>query len=185
MEIQAVDTKVKWNIDHRHSFIGFSVKHMMFTNVRGNFTEFDASIYTTGNDFLTAEIDLWINAAAIDTHNKQRDAHLRSADFLMVEKFKEINFSGNTIENQNNDQHYDLYGELTIHGKKKQVRLDVEFGGILKEPMGIQRAFFKVTGKINRKDWGLHWNALLETGGVLVGLDVSIECELQLIKAEA
>jgi len=96
METTEVNTKTKWVIDPAHSEIGFKIKHLMFTNVRGRFKEFDASIYTTGEDFMSAEIDFWINPSSINTGDEKRDAHLRSADFFDVENFKEINFTGNT-----------------------------------------------------------------------------------------
>ncbi len=182
METTEVITKTKWGIDSAHSEIGFKVKHLMFTNVRGSFKEFDASIYTTGEDFMSAEVDFWINPASINTRDEKRDAHLRSADFFDVENFKEINFTGNTYEKVDKEGHYKLYGDLTIKGIKKQIKLDVEFGGVVKDPWGNHKAVFNVNGKINRKDWGLTWNAALETGGVLVSEDVWISCEVQLTK---
>ena len=182
METTAVATKTKWGIDPAHSEIGFKVKHLMITNVRGEFKEFDGSIYTTGEDFMTAEIDFWINPASVTTGDEKRDAHLKSADFFDVENFKEISFTGNTYEEVDKDGSYELYGDLTIKGIRKQIKLDVEFGGVMKDPWGNQKAGFTINGKINRKDWGLNWNGALEAGGVLVGEDVSISCEVQLIK---
>src|SRR5258705_13040130 len=181
METTAVSTKTKWVIDSAHSEIGFKVKHLMVANVRGSFKEFDTSIYTTEEDFMTAEIDFWINPASITTGNEKRDAHLKSADFFDVEKFKEINFTGNTFENTGGDG-YTLYGDLTMKGIKKQIKLNVEFAGVVKDPWGNHKAVFNINGKINRKDWGLNWNAALETGGVLVSEDVWINCEVQLMK---
>jgi polyisoprenoid-binding protein YceI len=182
METTEVITKTKWMIDPAHSEIGFKVKYLVFTNVRGSFKEFDASIYTTGEDFMSAEIDFWLNTASIDTGDEKRDAHLKSADFFDVENFKQISFTANTYENVDNDGSYELYGDLTIKGIKKQVKLDVEFGGVVKDPWGNHKAVFNIHGKINRKDWGLNWNAALETGGVLVSEDVWISCEVQLTK---
>jgi polyisoprenoid-binding protein YceI len=182
METTAVLTKTKWGIDPVHSEIGFKVKHLMITYVRGVFKEFDGSIYTTGENFMTAEIDFWINPASIDTGDEKRDAHLKSADFFDVENYKEINFTGNTIEEVDKDGSYELYGDLTIKGIKKQIKLDVEFGGVMKDPWGNHKAGFSINGKINRKDWGLNWNGVLEAGGVLVGEDVWINCEVQLVK---
>ena len=176
------DIKTKWGIDTSHSEIGFKIKHLMVANVRGNFREFDASIYTTGEDFMTAEIDFWVDPSSINTNDEKRDEHLKSADFFDVENFKEINFTGNTYKEVDKDGSYELYGDLTIKGIKKQVKFSVEFGGVVKDPWGNEKAIFTVNGKINRKDWGLTWNAALETGGVLVSEDVSISCELQLVK---
>ncbi len=174
-------TKTKWNIDKTHSDIGFKVKHLMITNVKGSFGEFDGSIYTTEEDFLSAEIDIWIDPSSVNTGNEQRDKHLRSADFFDVEQFKEIHFTGNTFEKTGDDT-YEFYGELEIKGIKKQVKLDVESGGIVKDPWGGHRSGFTITGKISRKDWGLTWNTALEAGGLMVGDEVRIICEVQLTK---
>jgi len=182
METTEVITKTKWGIDPAHSEIGFKVKHLMLTNIRGTFKEFDASIYTTGEDFMTAEIDFWLNPASVDTGDEKRDAHLKSADFFDTENFKEINFTADSYKNVDNDGSYELYGNLTIKGVTKQIKLDVEFGGVVKDPWGNHKAAFSINGKINRKDWGLNWNAALEAGGVLVSEDVRISCEVQLVK---
>jgi polyisoprenoid-binding protein YceI len=174
--------KVKWVIDPVHSEIAFVVKHLMITNVKGGFNEYDASIYTSGDDFMTSEIDFWMNPASVSTGDPKRDEHLKSADFFDVEKFKQISFVGNTYEKVDNDGSYILYGDLTIKGIKKQIKLDVEFGGVVKDPWGNEKAGFSINGKINRKDWGLNWNAALEAGGMLVSEDVRISCEIQLVK---
>ncbi len=175
--------KEKWVLDPAHSEIGFKVKHLMITNVKGSFTEFDASIYTTGDDFMSAEIDCWINAATISTGSADRDKHLVSPDFLDVENHKQITFTANTYENVDGDGSYELWGELTIKGISKKIKLDVEFGGVVKDPWGNEKAGFTINGKINRADWGLTWNAALETGGVLVSDTINISCELQLMRA--
>jgi polyisoprenoid-binding protein YceI len=178
-----METKIKWAIDPFHTEIAFKVKHLMITNVKGVFKEFDASIYTTGDDFMTAEIDCWINPASVDTGNADRDAHLKSADFLDVENHKEINFTANTYEKVDNDGSYELYGDLTIKGITKRIKLDVEFGGVIRDPWGNEKAGFSINGKINRKDWGLEWNSMLNGGGLLVGNDVWISCEIELLKS--
>ncbi len=183
--METVGAKTKWVIDNAHSEIGFKVKHLMIANVRGTFKEFEASIYTTNEDFASAEIDLWINPASISTGDEKRDGHLMSADFFDAEQFKEINFTANTFEKVGKDGGFELYGDLTIKGIKKQIKLDVEFSGIMKDPWGNNKAVFNVNGKINRKDWGLNWNAALETGGVLVSEDVWINAEIQLAKQPA
>ena len=175
-------TKTKWVIDPSHSEIAFKVKHLMITNVKGVFKEYEASIYTTGNDFMTAEIDFWMNPASVDTGDEKRDAHMRSADFFDVENFKEIRFTGNSYEKAD-DQKYVLWGELTIKDITKKIKLDVEFAGAMKDPWGTEKAGFTINGKINRKDWELNWNAALEAGGVLVSDTVNISCEVQLVKA--
>ncbi len=177
-----VATKTKWAIDPSHSEVGFKIKHLMITNVSGSFDEFGASIYTTGEDFMTAEVDFWMNPATINTGDEKRDGHLKSADFFDVENHKQITFTGNTYEKVDNDGSYKLYGDLTIKGITKQVKLDVEFGGVMKDPWGNDKAGISINGKINRKDWGLNWNAALEAGGVLVSDEVRISAEIQLLK---
>jgi polyisoprenoid-binding protein YceI len=174
--------KTKWGIDTIHSEVAFKVKHLMISNVKGVFKEFDASIYTTGEDFMTSEIDFWLNPASIDTGAADRDAHLKSADFFDVENHKQITFIGDSYEKVDNDGSYTLWGDLTIKGITKKIKLDVEFGGIMKDPWGNEKAGFTVNGKINRKDWELNWNAALEAGGVLVGDEIKISCDIELIK---
>ncbi len=181
METIIVNTKTKWGIDKAHSELGFKVKHLMVTNVRGKFTEYDASIYTTGDDFLGAEIDFWLNPASVNTGDIKRDEHLKSPDFFDADHFKEITFTTNTLEKGDGSK-YEMYGDLTIKGIKKRIKLDVEFAGVAKDPWGNHKAGFSISGKIYRKDWGLNWNAALETGGVLVADEVLITCEIQLTK---
>jgi polyisoprenoid-binding protein YceI len=185
MESQATMTKTTWTIDPAHSEISFRVKHLMFSNVRGSFKEFDAHVYTNGDDFNAAEIDVRINAASIDTGTAPRDQHLRSADFFDTEKFTEIHFTGNRLIATDRDRQFELYGDLTMKGIKKSIKLDVEFGALITDPWGAQKALFNIQGKINRTDWGLNYNSVLEAGGVLISEEVSIQCEVQLIKQES
>ncbi|MBW8334835.1 MAG: YceI family protein [Prolixibacteraceae bacterium] len=173
--------KTKWGIDPTHSEVSFKVKHLMITNVKGVFKNFNASIYTSGDNFITSEIDLRINTESVDTGVADRDAHLKSADFFDVENFADMHFIGSSLE-KIDDESYTLYGDLTIKDVTKQVKLDVEFGGVMKDPWGNEKAGYSINGKINRKDFGLTWNAALEAGGVLVSDDVKISCEVQLIK---
>jgi polyisoprenoid-binding protein YceI len=176
-------TKTKWAIDPTHSEIAFKIKHLMITNVKGLFTEFDASIYTTGEDFTTAEVDFWLNPASVSTGDASRDGHLKSADFFDVENFKQIHFTSDAaVDIVDKDGSYEMWGDLEIKGIKKQVKLSIEFGGVMKDPWGNHKAGISVNAKINRKDWGLNWNAALEAGGVLVSDEVRISCELQLVK---
>lgn len=177
-----MDTKTKWEIDHAHSEIAFKVKHLMIVNVKGVFTEYNASIYTIGDDFMTAEFDFWMNPDSLKTNDEKRDAHLRSADFFDTEHHKEITFRSNTIEKKG-DEKYELWGNLTIKGITKKICLNVEFGGVQKDPWGNEVAGFSINGKVNRKDWDLNWNTVLESGGVLVGDMVTIACEVELKKA--
>ncbi len=176
--------KTKWEIDSSHSEIAFKVKHLMMINVKGVFTEFNSSIYTTGDDIATAEIDFWMNPNSLKTNDEKRDAHLKSEDFFDTKHHKEITFRSNTVDKKD-DNHYELWGDLTIRGITKRIKLDVQFEGIQKDPWGNEVAGLSVEGEINRKDWELNWNAPLETGGVLVGDKVNIECELELRKQVA
>jgi polyisoprenoid-binding protein YceI len=177
-------TKTKWIIDPAHSEIGFKVKHLMITNVKGVFKEFDASIYTTNEDFMSAEVDFYLNPGSVDTGDANRDAHLRGADFFDAENFKQIHFTSDfAVDKVDNDGSYEVWGDLTVKGIKKQIKLSVEFGGIMKDPWGNHKAGMTINGKINRTDFGLNWNAALEAGGVLVSEEVRIIGDIQLVKA--
>jgi polyisoprenoid-binding protein YceI len=175
-----MNNQLKWSIDQAHTEIGFKVKHLMISNVKGSFKTFEGSIYTTDRDFSTAEIDFWIDPASIETGNSKRDEHLRSKDFFDVEKHKEITFMASTIAKANDNGIHELWGELTMVGITKNIKLDVEFGGIIKDPWTNEKAGFSITGKIKRSDWGLVWNATIEAGGVMVSDEISILCEVEL-----
>lgn len=177
-------TNAQWSVDTQHSEISFKVKHLMISKIRGKFTEFDADIKVAGDDFSTAHVDLWINAASISTNDEKRDAHLKSADFFDVEKYKEIRFISTSIDRTSKENIYTLSGELTIRDTTHAVQLEVEFNGINIDPWGNEKAGFSVHGKIDRKEWGLTWNQALETGGVLVGDEVAIICEIQLVRSK-
>ena len=181
METTQALTRTKWSLDPSHSHIGFKVKHLMVTNVRGVFNEYTGSIFTTGDDFPDAEVNLSINTASISTGDSRRDAHLRSQDFFDVENFKEINFKGISLE-RTKGSGYILHGDLRIKDVMKRIKLDVQFNGVVRDPWGGKRAAFEVTGKISREDFGLTWNTVLETGGVMVGDEVTIKCEIQLVQ---
>jgi polyisoprenoid-binding protein YceI len=183
METSLITTKTNWLLDQAHSEIGFKIRHLMISNVKGSFKTFDANITTTLKDFTTAAIDLWIDVTSINTGDEKRDEHLQSGDFFSVENFKQILFKSSSIGQADKDGYHELSGELTMVGITKTVILNVEFGGVVKDPWGNEKAGFTVTGKINRKDWGLTWNAPLETGGILVSEEVSILCEIELTNA--
>jgi polyisoprenoid-binding protein YceI len=174
--------KTKWAIDPSHSKIGFKVKHLMISNVLGNFREFEGQVTTMGNDFSTAAISLSLNSASVDTEIADRDTHLKSADFFDAVNFPKISFNGSRLKDLGNDM-YELTGDLVIKGIKKQVVLSVEYGGLMTDPWGNVKAGFSVSGKLNRKDWGLNWNATLEAGGVLVSEEVKIICDIELVKS--
>lgn len=172
----------QWSIDPVHSEIAFQVKHLMISNVKGIFREFGVTVQSDGNDFNGASIDFWMNPASVDTGEKKRDDHLKSPDFFDVDKYRKITFTSDSFEKSGDNNHFNLVGKLTIRGISKQIKLDVEFGGIMKDPYGNEKAGFTITGLVNRKDWGLDWNTVLEMGGVLVGDDVKISCEVELVK---
>ncbi|HNP17170.1 MAG TPA: YceI family protein [Fulvivirga sp.] len=179
MENVAVKTKTKWVLDPAHSELGFKVKHLMISNVKGEFKDFSAEI--DGEDLFKSQIKLTADAASIYTKNEDRDNHLRSADFFDVEKHKNLTFEGMSYKQKQDDQ-YKLKGMLTIKGISKEVELDVDYGGVVKDPYGNEKAGFSISGKINRKDWGLNWNAALEAGGVMVSNEVKINAEVQFVK---
>lgn len=171
--------KVKWVLDPTHSELAFKVKHMMISNVKGEFRDF--SIDVDGEDILQSKIDVSVATASITTNNNDRDTHLKSADFFDVENHKEITFKSTSFKHIDDDD-YELKGILTIKSISKEVALKLEFGGINKDPWGNEKAGFSISGKINRKDWGLNWNAALETGGVLVSEEVKISGDFQFVK---
>jgi len=169
----------KWVLDPTHSELTFKVKHMMITNVKGEFKNF--SIQVEGDDIFKSTLNVNVDASSINTNNTDRDNHLKSADFFDVENHKELTFKSTSFK-QKDDDEYELKGVLTIKGISKEVAFEIEFGGTNKDPWGNEKAGFSVEGKINRKDWGLNWNAALETGGVLVSEDVRIYGEIQFVK---
>lgn len=179
----ATVTKTKWGIDHAHTEVGFKVRHMMVSNVRGKFEKFEGTIHTVDSDFSTAEIELNIDAGSVHTGDEKRDGHLKSADFFDAEKHKNITFRSTAMKKIADDE-FELKGELTIKGVTKPVTFKVEHGGIQKDPWGNDKAGFTLIGKINRKEWGLNWNAALEAGGVLVGEDVNLTADVELAKVQ-
>ena len=176
--------KTTWVIDPTHSEIAFKVKHLMISNVKGSFSEFSGQVLTDGDDFSTAEISFQINTASINTGVADRDGHLKSADFFDVENFAKITFTSGKLAKTGEDE-YVLTGDLAIKGVSQPVKLDVEFGGLMTDPWGNEKAGFTLNGKINRKDFGLTWNATLEAGGVLVGEEIRISADVELAKQKA
>ena len=152
----------------------------MIAHVKGSFKSFDASIYTTGKDFSSAEIDIWIDPASISTGDEKRDEHLKGPDFFDVLNHPQIAFTSETIGKADSDGNHELWGELRMKGIKKNLKLNVHFGGMMTDPWGNEKAGFTVTGVINRNEWGLIWNTTIETGGILVSEEVKISCELEL-----
>ena len=177
-----MQTQTTWAFDPSHSEVTFKVKHLMITNVTGGFTDFNVNAESSDESFADAKINFTAKAASITTGNEQRDAHLTSADFFEADKFENISFSSTGIEKSSDDE-FNLLGNLTIKDVTKPVKIHVEFGGVAKDPWGNLKAGFTINTKINRTDFGLNWNAALETGGVLVSEEIKIAGEIQLVKA--
>jgi polyisoprenoid-binding protein YceI len=173
----------KWVLDPNHSELGFKIKHLMITNVKGSFKKFEANIQTKGDDFMTADVECLVYTDSVDTGSPDRDKHIKGPEFFDSEKFPVMKFKAKAYENVDNDGSYELWGDLEIKGITNNIRLDVEFGGIVKDPWGNEKAGFTINGWVNRKDWGLNWNSALETGGFLLSDDVLISCEVQLMRA--
>jgi len=173
-----------WVVDPMHSEIQFKVKHLMITNVTGSFDKFNVSVETEDEDFMKAKVNFTADVDSISTGNDQRDGHLKGPDFFDVANHPQITFTATKYENVDNDGSYELYGDLTIKGVTKNVKLDVEFGGVVKDPYGNTKAGFTINGKIKRKDFGLTWDAVTETGGIVVSDEVRIMCEVQLIEQQ-
>lgn len=174
-------TRTKWTLDPSHSEVMFKVKHLMIANVKGEFQKFNAAIEAVGTDFAHAKVRATLDAASVFTNDENRDKHLRSADFFDAEAHPHLSFTGTAMEHAGGND-YKLTGDLTIKGITKPVTLDVEFGGKNTDPWGNEKLAFALSGKIDRKAWGLNWNAALETGGVLVSDEVRISGELQFAK---
>ncbi|QCJ43033.1 YceI family protein [Bacillus sp. S3] len=175
--------KTKWALDPAHSSVDFSVRHMMIANVKGTFNSFNASIEADPADLTTASIEFSVETASVDTRSKDRDAHLVSTDFFDVENHPNMTFKSTSIE-KTDEGEYNVTGDLTLRGLTKQETFFVTFEGQGKDPWGNEKAGFSATGTVNRSDYGLVWNAALETGGVLVGDKVKINLQIQAAKAE-
>ena len=167
----------KWTVDTAHSEVGFAVKHMMISKVKGSFASYEATVEANEEDLQGALIDFKIDVASINTNNTDRDNHLRSADFFDAEQFPHITFKANDIVKK--DDEYELTGDLTMKGVTRPATFEVEYGGKGTNPWGVEVVAFNVEGKVNRKDFGLTWNQALETGGVMVGEDIKITLELE------
>ena len=166
----------KWNLDPSHSEITFKVRHMMISNVKGEFKNFNVDLESEDENFKNVKANATIDTASISTNNTDRDNHLKSAEFFNAEAHPQITFETDSL----NDE---VTGNLTINGVTKPVKLDVDFGGINVDPWGQTKAGFSFEGKIKRSDFGLNWNAALEAGGVMVSDEVKIAGELQFVKA--
>jgi polyisoprenoid-binding protein YceI len=176
-----------WQIDPTHSSVEFAVKHMMFTTVRGRFRIASGTVRVDEQNPDRSMAEVEIDASSIDTGTPDRDAHLRSGDFLDVEHHPRITFRTKGVEGAHAKEgdRFRVVGELSIRGKTLPVTLNAVFEGVGKDPWGHQRAGFGATTEIDRRDWGLAWNQTLETGGVLVGHSIKIELDVQAVKQEA
>lgn len=176
---------MKWNIDPSHSTAEFTVRHMMITNVRGRFGKLEGTVEYDPQHPELSKFEATIDATSIDTRDEKRDAHLRSADFFDVEKHPKITFKSTSIKKTPGGDGFEALGDLTMHGVTKQVTLEIEGPTAeTKDPWGNTRIGASAHGKVNRKDWGLNWNAALEAGGVLVGETVKISLEVSLVQAK-
>ncbi len=172
---------MSWKIDSAHSEINFAVRHLMISNVRGSFQTFTGTVEFDPSNPAAASVQVEISAESINTREPQRDAHLRSPDFLNITEFPTLTFQSHSIEILSETRGL-IHGNLTIRGTTRPVTLETEFNGIVKSPFGSTNAGFSATTTINRKDWGLTWNVALETGGWLVGEEIKITIELELIQ---
>lgn len=168
----------KWNVDATHTNVGFSVRHMMISNVKGNFSGIEGSIDGDPSHLAESKINFKIDVSTINTNNDDRDNHLRSADFFDVEKYQYITFDSTEIVETKEDE-YDVSGNLTVKDVTKKTTFKVTRTGAGKNPWGVDVVGFEANNKISRKEFGLTWNQALETGGVLVGDDIKISIELQ------
>ena len=171
-----------WNIDPTHTHAEFGVRHLMISTVKGHFSDITGSVVVEDGDLTTAQIDVTIGVASIDTRVGQRDQHLRSPDFFDAESFPTITFKSTAVE-RDKEEHYRVAGDLTIRGVTRPVTLDVHGLGSVRDPWGNEKAGYTATARINRKDFGLNWNQALETGGFVVGDEVKIDLEVELVRA--
>jgi polyisoprenoid-binding protein YceI len=174
-----------WRIDPAHSHVEFSIRHLMISTVKGAFGDVRGTVWIDDSDATTAVVDITIQVASIDTRQEQRDAHLRSADFFDVARFPTITFRSRSVEGDHRESEFRLVGDLTIRDVTREVVLAVSSEGRLIDPWGAERAGFSAQGKIDRTDFGLTWNQALEAGGVVVGNEVKISVEVELLRQVA
>lgn len=170
-----------YKFDAAHSEVTFKVRHLMISTVTGSFAKFDASLEAGQEDFTDAKVTFEADTDSISTNNEQRDGHLKADDFFSVEKFPKLTFKSTSITRKN-DEDYTLTGDLTIRDVTKSINLDVTYNGSTIDPWGQTKIGFEINGKINRKDFGLVWNAVTETGGFLLNDDVKLHVQVQFIK---
>lgn len=169
----------KWNLDPSHSEVQFKVKHMVISTVTGNFDHFNADVEANSDDFSDAKFEFDAKVDSINTKNADRDEHLKSADFFAAEQFPEMKF-----ESTSGIQNGKINGTLEIRGEKKPITLNADFGGVITDPWGLQRAGFEFSGEINRKDYGLGWSQVTEAGGLVVSDKVKLLVNLEFTQAQ-
>lgn len=174
--------KTKWSIDPMHSEVQFKVKHLVISTVTGSFKKFNGEVISSDDDFNNANIHFTMDVNSIDTNQQMRDEHLKTGDFFNAQVYPQINFESTSFSKKGSDE-YKLKGNLTMKGVTKPVELDVEYGGSEKDQMGNTKHGFEITGKINRKEFGLTYNALTETGGLALGEDIKLVANIQIAKA--
>jgi len=178
------ETLTKWGIDTAHSEINFKVKHLVISTVTGKFNSFDATAETENDDFEDAQIRFEADINSIDTNNEDRDNHLKSDDFFNAEEHPKMTFESRSFKKSGKNQ-YKLIGDLTIRGNTKTVELDATYGGTVQDPYGQTKAGFEVTGEINRKEFGLKWDAVTEAGNLVVSNEVKLVLSVQFTKEAA
>ncbi|PLX25209.1 MAG: polyisoprenoid-binding protein [Ignavibacteria bacterium] len=177
----AMAQKTAWNIDNSHTTIGFNVTHLVISEVDGKFNKYDGKIHTNGDNFENASVELTVDIASIYTGNEKRDGHLKSDDFFNAEKYPQMTFKSTSMKKTGKNT-YDLKGKLTIRDVTKDVVLKVKHNGTVKDPWGNTVAGFKISGTLNRFDYKLKWNTLMEAGGAVVGEDIELDIDLELRK---
>jgi len=170
-----------WVFDASHSTVGFSINHMVISEIDGQFNSFEGTIISSEDDLSDAKINFSISVASIDTSNEKRDGHLLAADFFDEANHPKINFESTSIS-KNSNGNYTLVGNLFMHGVTKEVTLDMKYGGTIKDPWGNTKAGIKITGNLNRTDYGLNYNSVMEAGGLMIGEDIEITCKMELAK---
>lgn len=179
--VLTVSAQTNWSFDKAHSKIGFTVSHMVITDVDGKFNEYEGTVVTEGEDFEGAQVNFTIEANSINTDNERRDNHLRSDDFFAADEYPQITFTGKSMKKISENK-YELVGDLTIRGTTKEIKLDVTHNGTVQDPRGNTKAGFKLAGSLDRFEYGLKWNTAIETGGLVVGKTVYLNIDIQLKK---
>ena len=181
LSILALKAQTKWSVDKAHSQVQFSVTHLIISEVTGKFNSFDANIETVKDDFSDVKIDFSADINSINTENEKRDAHLKSDDFFNAEKYPKMTFKATSMKKVSNNK-FKLTGDLTIRDVTKKITLDVTYNGTVKDPWGNTKAGFKISGELNRFDYNLKWNSLMEAGGAVVSKEVRLNINLELQK---